>query len=360
MDTATDNGAVEVTDVDSAAAEIQRRREVRAEPEPLSNESEAEETEAEASEIDDDKAEVSEANDDPEVEEDAEEDAPTETEASSFKTITELAEAVDMPIDEFMAQIKLTTKVNGEESEVTLSDLQKGYQTEADNTRKSMDLAEQRKTLEQHHTNARNELQAEMQKAGVTLKLAQNQLSNDFNSIDWNGLQASDPTQFMLQRQQFGERQAQINQQIESATQQAQAFQDKQTQDAEQAQQTYLQKESESLNKAIPTWSDDKVRNAETAKLTEYLGKSGFNTDEISKITDHRIILLARQAMAAGKEVTAIDIAKKKVKKAPKLVKGNARQNVNQKQKSIAALTQKAKQSGSVDDVAQMLLARRS
>ena len=354
MDTATDQGAVEVTDVDSAAAALLERREARSEP------VEVEEETAEAQSSDDkaDDTFTDEQQEDVlEVEEDASQE---EAEASSFQTISELAEAVDLPIEDFLAQIKLTTKVNGEESEVTLADLKKGYQTEANNTRLSMELAEQRKQLEQHHLNARNELQAEMQKAGTAFKMAQNQLQGEFNSVDWKGLQESDPTQFMIQRQRFGERQAQINQQIEAATQEAQQYQQRQAQETEQAQQNYLQQEGELLNKAIPTWSDSSVRSAETAKITEYLSGLGFQPSEISNITDHRFVLLARQAMAAVKDTKASDLAKKKVKKAPRLVKGNARQDVNAKQKNVAALTKKARNSGSVDDVAQMLLARRS
>ena len=358
MDIATDTGAIEVNDVDSAAAELSRRREVQAEP--ASNESEVEAVEAEALDISDDNADI-EATDDPEVEnEEADEDAQVEEAAPSFETISELAEAVDMPIEDFLAQIKVTAKVDGKESQVTLADLQKGYQTEAHNTRNSMALAEQRKQFEQFQTEAKTQLQAEMQKAGSAFQMAQSQITSEFNSIDWNGLQQSDPQQYLLKRQQFGERQAQINQQIERATNQAQAYQNQQAEASEQAKQSYLEQQGEALNKAIPSWSDAKVRADESAQVTEYLGGLGFQAEEIGNITDHRIILLARQAMAAGKEVTSIDIAKKKVKTAPRLVKGNARQNVNSAHKKVAALTKRAKQTGSVDDIASALLARRN
>jgi hypothetical protein len=65
--------------------------------------------------------------------------------------------------------------------------------------------------------------------------------------------------------------------------------------------------------------------------------------------------------MSGDKVTTDIDVAKKKVKKAPQLVKANARQNVNQgKATKISKLTKQVQNSGSTDDVAALLLARRN
>ena len=61
-------------------------------------------------------------------------------------------EEVDYEVDEEVAEIETapsyTVKVDGEEVEVNLDELRNGYQRQADYTRKSQSLAEQRKAYE--------------------------------------------------------------------------------------------------------------------------------------------------------------------------------------------------------------------
>ncbi len=347
MDTSTPQGDVEVTNVDSAAQALMARYE----------QPEVEETET--VEVTGEKViEELEASEEVETEEVAEEDASDEEEAPSFQTVAELAEAVDMPIDEFMAQIKLTTKVNGDESEVTLSDLKKGYQLEADYTRKNQEFVEQRKQFDAHQAQAQTQLNAELQKAGQAFGLAQQQLTHEFNTVDWAKLQAEDPTNYVIQQNEFGKRQAQINLAIEQASTQAQALADKQAEDRATADQSYLQEQDSLLLEAIPSWRDKSTRETEAQALAKYMTDAGFQPDEISQIKDHRYILMARAAMQGSKVATKVDLAKKKVKKVPKLVKPNARQNTNHAQKKSAAALAKAKKSGRVEDFAQALIAR--
>jgi hypothetical protein len=357
MDTSTQTGDVEQQNlnVDSTAALLLERSEAR----------QTETVIPETTEVPDepDSLEVAESTDEPDDSEQQEsepEDAQPEAEAARFETIAELAEAADMPIDEFMAQIKLTTKVNGTESAVSLSDLKKGYQLEADYTRKNQEWVEAKKADDSQRESARSEISSYMQKTGQAFKMAQSELTNEFNSINWNELQASDPNQYLIKRQNFGERQARINQAIDQATQQAQAFSDQQTQATEQARQDNLIKQGELLNQAIPSWKDPAVRDTEAKGVATFLTEQGFSSDELENLTDHRIILLARSAMSAGKDVSAIELAKKKVQKVPKLVKSNARQNQNlSSARATEKLTTKFKSSGTTDDLAALLLHKR-
>ncbi|MCP3703743.1 MAG: hypothetical protein GY954_12550, partial [Alteromonas sp.] len=130
------------------------------------------------------------------------------------------------------------------------------------------------------------------------------------------------------------------------------------TEEANARTQTDLQEQNALLLKAKPTWSDEGVREKEAAAIAEHLIQRGFTQDEVARIQDHRILLMAADAMQSKKVANTIDLAKKKVKKAPRLVKPNARQNANQAHKKAADLTSKARKTGRVDDVAQALLAR--
>ena len=344
--------SVEVTDVDSAAAALEARYAAK---------DEAESTSPEVTESIDETEEVAEieATDEEEVEAQSEDQEPESEESEpQFSTLEELAEATGMEIDEFLSTIKGKVKIDGEEAEITLAEMREGQQRDADYRRKTMQLAEERKAVEQAQVEATDRVNAELQKTGQVLAMAQQQLTNEFQGINWNELQANNPTEYMLKRQQLGERQAQINLAIEQGTQQAQALAEQQKQKQTEANQSYLQEQDSLLIEKLPTWTDTKVRTEETAKLSEYMTGLGYQPDEIGSITDHRLILMARDAMQSKKTATKVELAKKQVKKVPKLVKPNARQSVNPSQQRIQKLRNKLKKTGDMDALSELLIAQ--
>jgi hypothetical protein len=347
--------SVEITDVDTAAQALLARFEQHGKPAVSDEQSTEQAEEAEAEEV-----EAVEA-DGEEITESEETDATDEEAEARFETLSELAEAAGMDQEEFLKNIRATVKVQGEQGEVTLSELIKGYQLESDYTRKNEAFLNQKKEWESQQEQARAELTAEFQKAGAAFRVAQNELTRDFNAINWDQLLESDSQQYLIKRQQFGERQASLDAQIQQATQQAQAYAEKQQQEQAQMSQQQLQKEEELLISALPSWSNVETRKAESAKVGEYLMNQGFNAEEVGNITDHRLIVLAQKAMQSDKVAGDTDVALKKVKKAPKLIKPNARQTPNQaKAARTAKLMQKAKATGRPEDIAAALISRRS
>lgn len=340
METPTQEGGDSGKSVDQIAQQLQERWK-------------GEEPETEkAEEVEEVEAPEAEASTD---EVDAEE---TEEEAR-FETLTELAEAADMDFDEFMSSIKATVKVNGEQSEVSLSDLSKGYQLESDYTRKNMEFVEQKRQFDEFQQKAQTELQAQLERAGHVFNMAQQQLMHEYSATNWEQLKADDLTQFMLKQNEFGKRQAQLNQAIQQAEQQANAFREKQKEEADAKQLEYLQRQDELLLSALPDWKNDKVREEQSKKVAEYLIANGFTPEETGNISDHRILLMAHKAMKNDVMAQETDVAKKKVVKSPKLVKANARQDDQFAQKKVKRLKAKLKSTGDLDDAAQLLLARK-
>lgn len=351
MDTATqETGAVEVTDVDSAAAALmQRYQSHNVEPQAEAEEVEAAEEETE---------EVEESDEPEEAQED-EADA-TEEDTGTFSNVIELAEAAGMDLEEFLSTIKMPTKVDGEEAEISLADLRKGYQLESSVTRKSMELAEQQKSFNEKQAQAQAAIQSQFEQTGYLLKQAQDELTQEFNAINWEQLQKEDPQDYLIQRQRFGERQARIDHTINEATRRAQMHMQQQQQQAQAQREQYLAQQDELLTKALPEWKKPEVRKAETQKVAEFLTENGFKPEEVANISDHRFIVLAHKAMN-GKQVSKdVDLALKKVKKTPKLVKANARQNPSETAKRRTdKLKAKAFKSGRTEDLAAVLLSRR-
>lgn len=352
METPTQEGGVEVnlTEGDAAQALLARRSTPPPEPEQVEPEQETDEIETEESEQTEE-TEETESEDETEAE---------ESEAETFKNVSELAEAAGMNLDEFLSTIKMPTKVNGEEAEVSLSELRKSYQLESSLNRKNMEFIEQQRAFNEQREQAEARLNDDLQKAGYAFKMAQDQLTQDFNAINWNQLEKEDPTEFVIQRNKFGERQARINQSINQATQYAQSVKQKQAEEQQAQQNQNLHKQEELLIKAVPEWQDSSVRAEQASQVAEFLSKVGYSPEEIANVTDHRIVVLARNAMNGDKMKTDVNLAKKKVKTAPKLVKANARQSPAQSAaKRVQAAKQKAFRTGTNEDIAAALLSRR-
>ncbi len=346
-------------DTDETAKLLLNRRQ----SEEVTDEEAVEETEGEVLDQPEPEGEddqESEDDDSEETQEEEQEEDAEQDEVASFENISELAEALGLSEDDFLSSIKTRTKVDGEESEVTLADLTKGYQLEANFTRKNQAFIEEKHEFEKERDEARTKLNTDLEQTGRYFQLAQQQLTHEYNAIDWNALQQSDPAQWSIQRQKFSDRQAQINHTIDQATQTAQAAVDKQKQEQEQKDIEFAQKEQELLLAAVPEWQNDAVRAKADVDLSTFLGGMGFTDSDLPTFTDHRFILLARQAMSATQQATQVELAKKKIKKLPKFVKPSARQDKGAaKAKNISSLRNKAIKSGKTTDLQQLLLAKR-
>lgn len=287
-----------------------------------------------------------ESKDEPETEEPAEET--TET----FESVADLAEALDMKTDEFLESIKQTVKINGEEMEVSLKDLTAGYQMEQDYRRKTTELSEQRKGFESEKEQAASQIQAKFQEADAISANLEQQLMGEYQSIDWNQLEANDREEWLVQRQKFSERaqqlqtvKSQIQGELQQRNQQLQAQQDQNT-------QTHLAQENELLLQAIPEWSDQTVREAEEADIRAYAQTYGFSEQEAYSIQDHRLMRMVRDSYKRAAKNQQIDTVKKKVKSLPKIVKPSVKTDQKaSKKRANADSWDKYIKSGSQDDL---------
>lgn len=314
-----------------------------------------------------------EADDDQEVAAADTEDEPTDADAEdqavelAFSSIDELADLVGMDVNEMLSQVKISTVVDGEPGEITLADLRKGHQLESSFTRKNQAFIEQQKAFEKEAEEQRAQIADHFAKSTAVLNAAQQELYSEFNGIDWNALQTSNPAEWNMKRQQFGERQARLNQLMKQTTTQLQEATKQQEQADQEAQARHLEDQHNALMAKVPAWKKDENRRAREGKaIAEYLvTEIGFTPDEIDNLSDHRLILLGRAALGLeGPSKRKLSLAEKKVEKVANLVKpGNSAQRRKQ---GNAAFTKKAqaakaelKQTGSTDAAAKAILARK-
>lgn len=314
-----------MSDNPSGSESIQDRIAAAISEQPLEVET-TPEVEAEAPEVEAVEAEVIEVEAEAETEtEDAEVEPHEDEEVPQFETVDDLAEALGMEVGDFLQNIRGKFKLNGEESEITLAELQAGYQKDADYRHKTAELAEQRKADQEAREKANAEMQARLDQLDTSIDTLNNQLLSEFSAVNWDDLRMNDPGEYAARLQEFQGRQVQINQAQESAKAEREKLAQEQQAKQAEAYQSYLQQEQQALLQAIPTWSNPDVAKAEQGQLTEFLRGVGFNEQEISAAADHRIIKMAYDLMNLKKKVGKVDVAKNIVKSKPKLVKPGAK-----------------------------------
>lgn len=281
--------------------------------------------------------------------EEVEEEAPEEEEGQAEE---ETEEEVDEEEEtEIVAEedLKYTIKVDGEELEVGIEELKNGYQRQADYTRKSQALAEQRKETEAIQSE-RQRLEQERQMYANGLQMLQEQQNaklQEFNSVDWETLKAEDPYAYMLKKEEFRDAQ----EKVQNVAQQQIHVQQEQMQAQQSARADFIRTEYARLVEALPEWED---KDSTIKKdIREYASTVGFRPEEIDQLADHRSVLVIKKAMEYDKLTKKVAPKKKAVKKVPKVQKsgrGNSKEDA--KVDAIKKKRARLQKSGKQDDAA--------
>ena len=206
-----------------------------------------------------------------------------------------------------------TVKVDGKEIQVSRDELLNGYSRQADYSRKTAELSQQRQQIEQ----VANAVLAERQQHQAQLaQMAQalgQQLGEQAKTVNWQQLLDENPQQYLKERHLFEQRQAAL-QGAQRAQQQA-AYEAQQTQ-SQQLQQRLTQ-EHQSLTDKLPEWKDEAKATSERASLREFLVASGYGANEIDDVQDHRAVVMARKAMLYDQLQAQADAATKRVSTLP-------------------------------------------
>lgn len=286
---------------------------------------------------DDEEAEESEDDDEAEDEESEEESEEDEEEADEGE---EEAETI------------YTVKVDGEDVQVTLEELTKGYSRTSDYTRKTQAVAEQRKTLETELV----ELREQREQYGQRLELLEEALkSQQPQEPDWEKLQATDPQQFSVEFARWQRQQ----QKLQAVQQERLRVSEQQQQDAVLRYQEMIQTEQAKLREAVPEWQDAETEKTALKQIRGYL-ETEYHASEadIASITDHRFLLMARKAMlwdelqAKGK--TKVKGAKV-TKKGMTLKPGQPKVKKASKAKAQARAKKRLARTGRVDDAVSLI-----
>ena len=242
---------------------------------------------------------------------------------------------------------KFVVKVDGKEIEVPKEELIRGYQREADYTRKTQKLAEERKLVESEFQQVRAEREYTSQLLG---QLQQKLQEYEPPEPDWNRLEVEDPTEYARQWTSHQRRQQQ------KYAIQAEELRIAQLQnaDAQKHIQATLAAETARLKEKIPEWNSPEKAKAEGKALLEYGQILGFSEQELNTITDSRALLALHKAWKYDQMMSKRPEFQAKIKKAPRMVTPGSAGNVSSKSSDLNNAKKRLAQTGSVRDAASL------
>lgn len=184
----------------------------------------------------------------------------------------------------------LTVKIDGKEETVTLEEAAKGYQRQQDYTRKTQELAEQRRQVETE----RQQVAEKAARFADGLKVVEKFLTESAPpEPDWDALQKSDPAEFAAKWAEAQRHKAKL----EAVTKEREEA-ERTAQEAKRQQfAEFVQAERKKLLEVVPTWADEKVAREEFAKLHAFGKSRGFSDEDLNGMVDSRAILVLRDAM---------------------------------------------------------------
>ena len=210
-----------------------------------------------------------------------------------------------------------TVKVDGKNVEVTLQELQKGYSREADYTRKTQQVSEERRAFQAEADLVRTERQQYSQLLG-SLKAQLQQ--NAAPQVDMDRLYHEDPIEWVKQRELVRDAEK-VHAAINSEQQRLSTIR---AQEQYQSMQAHLVQQQDAMLKAIPEWGNPDKAKAEKTLLIEWGQKLGFSSDELKNIFDHRAVVALRKAALYDQMMTKRGNIRPAVNNGPKPAKPGA------------------------------------
>lgn len=271
---------------------------------------------------------------DPEVTEEAEsEEQPDEEESD--------AEEVEEEAEEESEDAVYTVTIDGQEVEVPADELVKGYQRQSDYTRKTQELAEQRKAQEA-------EIAQAQQRYAQALQTVESFLQSQGPQPPDPSLREHNPIEYLTQMDAYRAH----REQLQAAQSERAWLQQQQEQRQAEERKALVQQEEQRLLEVIPQWRNPDVAKKEKGEIAEFLKTVGYSDQEISSVARSRDLLVARDAMKYRQLQAQKPKAIAKAKGKPKVAKPGTTQKTTT---DFSSARQRVKKTGSVDDAAKAI-----
>lgn len=203
-------------------------------------------------------------------------------------------------------------EINGEQ--ISLEDLKSGFLRQSDYTRKTTELSQQRKHYQENQRDI-NQLRTEALAGLETLKM---QIAAEFRTAeypDFDYLAQEEPAEFIRQQHIWQKRENAVRQLYDA---EAQIKQKAAEYEAEQ-HKAQLQESSAKFFQKYPELQESGKSDEIFSEITSYLIDEGFSKEEISSVSDYRIISILYQNVLAQKTQKSIPTVVEKISQKPVL-----------------------------------------
>jgi hypothetical protein len=240
-------------------------------------------------------------------------------------------------------------KVGKEEVDVPLDELLKGYSRTADYTKKTQELAENRKSVEAERQRI-DEASRLRDQYAERLGVIEQMLSQTDKAEDLSALKENDPIGYAVRVAEQSEREKQLT--AVRAERQKLA----QSQQAEQGERlkAHLATEAAKLREAIPELSDEVKGEVVKRDIRDFAKSIGFSDQELTQVYDSRAVLTLYKAMQYDKLVKGKTDATKKVSQAPRMLRPGTSTPEARETETIKKMQQQLKKSGKKGDAARL------
>jgi hypothetical protein len=245
-------------------------------------------------------------------------------------------------------------KIDGEEVEVDLDTLKSGFMMQKSFTRKSMELANQRKAFEQEAAEVKQMRDTYAQQLDLLSAQIQQTVQQE---PDWRALaETMSERDLFLAKTEWD----QYKEQQKAVEAERQRVAEQQMQDHQRNLEKHLQHQRADMLQRIPDWQNDDIRENERQEVIKYAQRRiGFSEEEIANASDARAIELLYKAWKWDNLQSKKPAAKKRTRQAPKMAKaGRPKTKREVATRSRQEAKKRFENAGTVDAAVEYLMGR--
>ena len=283
-------------------------------------------------EVSDSETNIEDAFDDDELIDQIEDEQPSETSQELYKVV-----------------------VDGQEQEVTLDELTKGYSRQSDYTRKTEKLSQDRKSVEElknEYTRQNEEAKIKRDQYEQQLHVLSQHLQTSEDSVDLDQLYRDDPAEYVRAKAEQDRR----KELLQASIKEQERIRSEKQEEQSKNYNVYLEQQKILLAEKLPIYADKEKGREFVKNLTNYAKDIGFTDQEINMLVDHRSVIMLANAYRYDKLKKA-NLKNKKVTKVSKVVSSSSGkiQDDNEVAKRLKSKKANLRKTGKVNDAVSVL-----
>ena len=285
-------------------------------------------------------------------------DSETDAESITVSSLTELMENIGADASQ-MYDLTIPVTINGRKQDIPLSEVKDSIRASKEAARYQEESKAARDSARQFQEQAEEAVKQQLAQAHQLAQGLDAMYLAPFSRVNWEQLRAEDPAEFAAKRQEYVDTREAVAQEKARVVQSIEQFKANADSATAQKNAELLAREQQALHEKWPEMASEKG-DAERSALVEFLKSDGFTDVEIGSETDHRRLLLARDAMRYRSQAKEASATKKRVIKigktvlTPSATKTKAQKSASRDQPLREAL----RKSGKIDDAAALLYSR--